>query len=594
MPKSDAKNLNSSALKNTATSRIAQRLISTYMMRYLGTLTAAIVFMLIAAGMTALAASLMQPVLDDVLYAKKSDMIIPVALAVVFTFTTRGVATYAHTILVNKIGQHVVADIQRDLFNNFLRQDMAFFHANPSGHLVSRVVNDVSVMRAVVSEGLTGLGKNLFTLIFLIGVMFYQDWKLTLFVFCIFPFVSGSVLIIGRKLRKVSKNIQNEMGGLSALLGQAFQGMRLIKAYGMEDKERTRVARGIDRVRDLNIKSVRLGNLSVPINETIVGLIFAGLIIYGGHQVIQGQITPGGLAAFLAAFGLTFEPMKRLAKLNNALQMAFGAAERVFDMMDRQPSILNAAAAEKPAITKPVIRFENVSFRYEASPDLALEGVSFTAAPGEMTALVGASGGGKSTLLNLLMRFYDTETGRITVDGNDLRAIDLHHLRAHMALVSQDIHIFDESVLENIRFGLQSATIQDIEAAAMAAAAHDFIIAMPEGYNTRLGEHGVKLSGGQKQRIAIARAMLRDAPILLLDEATSALDNDSEKMVKQAMQALGQGRTTLVIAHRLSTVQAAQQILVLDQGRIVERGTHDSLLTLGGVYARMYHSGNGL
>lgn len=543
--------------------------------------------------MTAAAASLLQPVLDDVLYGGKEDMILPVAAAVLFTFTMRGIATYLHTVYVNQIGQNVVTDIQKDLCDNLVTLDMAFYHDNPSGHLVSRVVNDVTVMRGVVSEGMTGLGKNFSTLVFLIAVMFYQDWQLSLIVFGIFPFVSGSVLLIGKKLRKVSKKIQNEMGGLSALLSQTFQGIRLIKAYGMEDQEKGRITKTINKVRDLNIKAVRLSNLSVPINEAIVGIMFSGLIIYGGYEVLEKQITAGGLAAFLGAFALTFEPMKRLAKLNNSLQMAFGAGERVFDMIDSRPRILNAPQAKLYNTSNPAqVVFENVFFQYRDDDDMALANLNFVAEPGKITALVGTSGGGKSTIINLIMRFYDVTSGRICLDGLDVREIDISSLRRNIALVSQDITIFDDTIMENIRFGDKSATDEKVIAAAIAAAVDGFVSGLPEGYNTRVGENGVLLSGGQKQRISIARAILRNAPILLLDEATSALDAESEKSVQNALRELEKDRTTIVIAHRLTTVQEADQILVLDRGCIVERGTHQALLQENGLYARMQRTAN--
>ena len=573
------------------TSRIAARLIRHYLSPYFGLLVLAIFFMIVAAAMTAVAAGLMQPVLDDVLYGRKEDLILPVSFAVFLTFTVRGVSTYLHTIFVNRIGQNVVSDIQRALFNNFMTLDMAFFHNNPSGQLVSRVMSDVNVMRSVVSEGLTGLGKNLFTLIFLIALMVYQDWQLSLFVFCVFPVVSGSVILIGRKLRKVSRTIQSEMGILSSLLLQTFQGIRLIKAYGMEAHEKQKVGAAIVKVRDLNIKAVRLSNVAVPINEAIVGIIFGGLIIYGGYQVLNDAITPGGLAAFLAAFALTFEPMKRLAKLNNSLQMAFGAAERVFEMIDTQPEIIEKAQPQTLQVVRPEISFDAVQFAYARTEDAALKDVTFKAHAGEVTALVGSSGGGKTTIINLILRFYDPRSGSVRIDGNDIRDISLSSLRENIALVSQDVTIFDDTIIENIRFGDPKAKDEDVIAAAKAAAADDFIRALPQGYNTAVGENGVKLSGGQKQRLSIARAILRNAPILLLDEATSALDNEAEKSIQEALKLLQKDRTTIVIAHRLTTVQEADQILVLDRGCVIEQGRHDALLASDGVYARMYKSG---
>ena len=568
-----------------------KRLAYNYVLPYSGRLVTAIIFMAISAAMTALIAKLMQPVLDDVLYGQKKDLIIPVCLGVFFTFALRGITTYIHTVLMNKVGQSIVADVQRDLFNHFMVLDLSFFHANPSGQLISRVINDVNVMRMVVTDTMTGFGKSAFTLVFLIILMFYQDWKLTLAAFVVFPFVSGFVIYIGKKLRGVSKNIQEEMGNLSGLLSQTFQGVRLVKAYGMEKQEKERIGKAINRVRDLNIKSVKIRTLSTPVNEIIVGMIFAGIIAYGGFEVINGRITPGQLASFLAAFTLAYEPMKKLAKLNNNLQMGLGAADRVFAMLDLKPDIISKKNAITLNTKNPEVRFDNVTFRYDSEEDKALCGVSFVAKPGKVTALVGPSGGGKSTIINLIPRFYDAHSGSVMIDGKDIREFSIDSLRHHIALVSQDITIFNDSIISNIRYGKAEASNDEIFEAAKAAAAHDFITGFPKGYNTIVGEDGVKLSGGQRQRIAIARAILRNAPILLLDEATSALDNESEKLVQNALKELEKGRTTIVIAHRLTTVQSADQIIVLDKGKISETGRHSELLKRKGLYSKMYESG---
>lgn len=547
--------------------------------------------MILAAGMTALIALLMQPVLDDVLYSKKAHMIAPVAIGIALTFGVRGICTYAHTIMMERIGHHIIADIQARLFGHFMSLDMAFFHSNPSGTLLSRVVNDVTVIRGMITTCMTGIGKSFFTLIFLICVMFYQDWKLALAAFTVFPLLSGFVIYIGRRLRKLSKSIQAELGSLTNLLSQTFQGMRLVRAYRMEDKEIERTSRAIHNVRDLNVKSSFVSSLSTPFNEVIVGIIFAMIIAYGGYEVIAGRTTPGHLASFIAAFSLAYEPMKKLARLNNTLQIGLGACERVFNIMDLRAMISDRDDAEILDSKRPDIVFDNVDFTYEGADLRALHGVSFTAKSGAVTALVGPSGGGKSTIMNLIPRFYDVNSGRILIDGHDVRDVTQSSLRGHIALVSQDITIFNDSVFENIRYGSPNATPDMVYEAAQQAAAHDFIKVLENGYDTVVGEQGVKLSGGQKQRISIARAILRDAPILLLDEATSALDNESEKLVQDALKRLEKGRTTLVIAHRLTTVQEADQILVLNRGTVEECGRHDDLLRRGGLYASMYQTG---
>ena len=579
------------ALPKRSTAKLMKRLVKNYMRPYFKEIGIAVFLMAIAAGSTAVVAQLMQPILDDVLNGQDQSLIVPIALFVLCVFIVRGLSTYGHTVIMNKTGQSIVADIQKDLFGHFMGLDLEFFHANPSGQLISRVVNDVNVMRIAMSDTMTGLGKSILTLVFLTAVMFYQDWKLSIAAFAIFPFAAIFVATLGKRLRKVSKSIQSELGNLSDRLSQTFQGIRQVQAYGMEKEESLRAAEAIDTVKRLNIKAVRIGNLSTPVNEILVGFVFCGIIIYGGFAAARGEMTAGQLGAFLAAFTLAYEPMKKLAKLNNILQTGLGASERVFDMIDNPPKIADAPNAKGLRVKTPSIAFNNVEFHYEEEKAKALEGVSFEIPSGKVTALVGPSGAGKTTIMNLIPRFYDVTNGSIEIDGKDLRDLKLQSLRKHIALVSQDITIFDDTIGANIAYSKPGASQKEIEKAAKAAAAHDFISEFPDGYKTAVGEDGVKLSGGQRQRIAIARAILRDAPILLLDEATSALDNESEKLVQDALEQLQSGRTTLVIAHRLSTVQNADEIIVLDEGKIAEQGKHNALLKKNGLYTQMYKAG---
>ncbi|MBK7361406.1 MAG: ABC transporter ATP-binding protein [Micavibrio sp.] len=570
---------------------LMKRLIKTYMSPYAGSWAFGMVFMLIEALMTAALAQLMQPLMDRVLGGKETNLIVPFGFTILAVFTIRGLSSYMHSIIMNKVGQRIVGDIQKDLFSHFMSLDLAFFHANPSGQLISRVVNDVSIMRMAVSETTAAFGKSLLTLFFLIIVMIVQDWKLAICALVIFPFATLFVANIGRKIRKVSKSIQGETAILSDRLSQIFQGIRQVKAYGAETYEGAKAGGAIDKVRNLMVKSIRIGNLATPVNEILIGSVICSLVIYGGYRIADGTMSLGQLVAFLTAFTLAYEPMKKLARLNNSIQMGIGAADRVFEMMDMKPTILEKSGAPDLDAANAEIKFDNVSFLYDQKEQRALDGISFTARPGKVTALVGPSGGGKSTIINLIPRFYDPQSGSISVNGSDLKNITIKSLRRHIALVSQDITIFDDTVEANIAYGAPDASEDDIHRAAKAAAADAFINELENGYKTRLGEDGVKLSGGQRQRIAIARAILRNAPILLLDEATSALDNESEKAVQAALQELEKGRTTIVIAHRLSTVQTADQIIVLDKGQIVEQGRHEELLKNNGLYARMYKTG---
>lgn len=578
-------------IQDTRTLSLLKRLIKTYVTRHWGSLALAIGAMLLAAAMTASIAQMMQPILDNVLNGKSTDMIIPIAGLFMAAFIVRGFTSYSSTIIMNKISQYVIGDIQKDVFKRLMQLDLAYFHKHPSGQLMSIIVNDTAILRSVVSDTFMGFGKSFFTLIFLVCVMFYQDYKLATIAIFIFPLAFGFVAYLGRRIRKISKGLQENVANLSDHLAKIFQGIRVVKAYGREEYENERAAESIMIVRKMNIKAVRVGALSTPVNEIMVGLVLFGIIVYGGFQASQGQMTPGQLGAFLTAFIMAYEPMKKLAQLNNSIQTGLGAAERIFQIIDQKSAITQSENPKRLKAPKPEITFQNVSFQYDETDIKALHDISFTAQNGKVTALVGASGSGKTTIINLIPRFYDVTEGTIEIDGQNIRDLTLDSLRHHISLVSQDITIFDNTIKANIAYGKPTATQTEIEAAAKAAAAHDFIMDMPEGYQTEVGEDGVKLSGGQRQRISIARAILRDAPILLLDEATSALDNESEKAIQDALGKLQKGRTTIVIAHRLSTVQDADQILVLDKSKIVEQGTHQQLLENSAIYAKMYKAG---
>ncbi len=528
-----------------------------------------------------------QKLVDEVLVAGDEALILGVSLTIVGLGLVQGFSAYFSAVILAKVGQGVIASFQSAMFGHLVHADLVFFDNSRTGVLISRFTSDVNLMRGALSTTLLALGRDSLTIIFLLGVLFYQNWALTLIVLFAFPSALILVLRIGRRIRRITRSAQTSWGEFTTTLEQTLTGIRHIKAYGLEDREHREADAVIERIRRLAIKAVRVQALSRPIMEFLAAVAIAGVIFYGGAQVASGKITPGTIVAFLTAFLVAYRPVKNLVSVNAAIQQGLVGAQRCFDLLDQEPKVVDAPDAAPLRIGRGEIVFEDVSFSYAGGP-AALSGLSLTFPAGRTSALVGASGAGKTTILNLVPRFYDVDSGRVTIDGQDLRGVTLASLRADIALVSQEVALFDDSILANIACGRPGASEEDIEAAARNAGAHDFIEAMPNGYRTRVGEFGVRLSGGQRQRIAIARAMLKDAPILLLDEATSALDTETEQLVQAALERLKQGRTTVVIAHRLSTVAKADVIHVIDRGRVIESGGHGALLAQSGAYARLH------
>ena len=567
---------------------LVRRLAHENLRHYWTYLVMAVGCMAIVATTTAFSAYLMEPIVNDVFVAQQEDRLWWVAAAVIIAFVAKGMGNYGQSVLMSFVGLRIVADNQARLYRHLIGMDLAFFHSRSSGRLVSRFLVDINQMRVAVSNVVTGFGKDLLSLIGLVAMMFYQDWQLALIAFFVFPAAVFPIVRLGRRMRKVTADTQEEQGLFTAILDQSFQGIRVIKAYGMEGYEKNRVHGLVERIFQLTIKSARVRALSSPIMETLGGVAVAVVVIYGGFRVIHQNLDPGSFFSFITALLLVYEPMKRLANLNTSLQEGLAGAQRLFELLDTEPAIQDRSGAQPlPTPTAGEIDLAGVSFAYvEDQP--ALRNIDMHIPAGKTVALVGPSGAGKSTILNLIPRFHDVNGGRIAIDGHDVRDITLESLYANIALVSQEVVLFDDTVRANIAYGKPGATDPEIEAAAQNAAALDFIRELPDGFETMVGERGVKLSGGQRQRLAIARAILKNAPILLLDEATSSLDTESERHVQSALDRLMENRTTLVIAHRLSTIVDADLIYVIQDGRIVETGAHGELLAKGGAYEKLY------